>query len=269
MFQHRQSDLGGYSQIQNLLKQDNDQWIIHYDVNTDDQLTAAFLVHRSSIELLRSNPFFLWMDCTYKTNRYQFPLLDIIGESSVGKSFYIGLAFIANEREPAYRQVLRWLKGLLDQQQIPYPKTIMTDKEKALRNAVSEVFPETKTLICYWHVIKNIQGRLRPRINKVVAAEQPARSRTSQDHRDAVNTQWDTIKTQLDQVFLAHTKEDHELRWQDFRDLYDTHYGDILRYIYDEWINQVPEAFLRFHTKGYFHLNQLSTSRVEGKPNYP
>ncbi|KAJ5120389.1 uncharacterized protein N7515_009777 [Penicillium bovifimosum] len=76
------------------------------------------------------------MDCTYKTNRYHFPLLDIIGESSVGKSFYVGLAFIANEREPAYTQVLRWLQGLLDQQQIPYPKTIMTDKEKALRNEV-------------------------------------------------------------------------------------------------------------------------------------
>ena len=205
------------------------------------------------------------MDCTYKTNRYHFPLLDIIGESSVGKSFYIGLAFIANEREPAYKQVLRWLKGLLNQQQIPYPKTIMTDKEKALRNAVSEVFPETKTLICYWHVIKNIQGRLRPRINKVIAAEQPARSRTSQDHRDTVNQQWDTMKIQLDHIFLAHTKEDHELRWQGFRDLYEPDYGDILRYIHNEWIIQVPEAFLRFHTKAYFHLNQLSTSRVEGR----
>jgi hypothetical protein len=72
-------------------------------MDTDDQLTAAFLVHRSLIELLRSNPFFLWMDCTYKTNRYHFLLLDIIGESSVGKSFYIGLVFIANKREPAYR----------------------------------------------------------------------------------------------------------------------------------------------------------------------
>jgi hypothetical protein len=36
MFEHRQSDLGGYSQIQNLLRQDNDQWIIHYDVDIDD-----------------------------------------------------------------------------------------------------------------------------------------------------------------------------------------------------------------------------------------
>jgi hypothetical protein len=47
------------------------------------------------------------MDYTYKTNRYHFPLLNIIGESSVGKSFYIRLAFIANKREPAYRQMLR------------------------------------------------------------------------------------------------------------------------------------------------------------------
>jgi hypothetical protein len=145
MSNYRQSDLGGLSQIQSLLQ--DDQWIVHYNVNTENQLTAAFLVHRSSIELLRSNPFFLWMDCTYKTNRYHFPLLDIIGKSSVGKSFYIGLAFIANEKEAAYKQVLQWLKGLLNQQQIPYPKTIMTDKEKALRNAVSEVYPYFFTLV--------------------------------------------------------------------------------------------------------------------------
>jgi len=89
------------------------------------------------------------MDYTYKTNRYHFPLLDIIGESSVGKSFYIGLTFIANEKELAYKQVLRWLRGLLNQQQIPYPKTIITDKEKALRNAVSKVYPYLFTLNLY------------------------------------------------------------------------------------------------------------------------
>jgi hypothetical protein len=81
------------------------------------------------------------MDYIYKTNRYHFPLLDIIGESSVGKSFYIGLAFIANKREAAYVQVLRWLKRRLNELDIPYPLTIMTDKEKVLRNAINKVFP--------------------------------------------------------------------------------------------------------------------------------
>jgi hypothetical protein len=28
------------------------------------------------------------------------------------------------------------------------------------------------------------------------------------------------MKIQLDQIFLAYTKEDYKLRWQDFRDLY-------------------------------------------------
>jgi hypothetical protein len=76
------------------------------------------------------------------------------------------------------------------------------------------------------------------------------------------------MKIQLDQIFLALTKEDHKLRWQDFRDLYNTQYRDILRYIYYKWINQTPEAFLRFYTNAYFHLNELSISRVEGKPIY-
>jgi uncharacterized protein YjaG (DUF416 family) len=40
------------------------------------------------------------------------------------------------------------------------------------------------------------------------------------------------MKIQLDQIFLARIKEDHKLQWQDFRDLYDAEYRDILRYIY-------------------------------------
>jgi hypothetical protein len=136
MFEHRQAALGGYSLIHRFKTfYSKIMMIIHHDdVDTDDQLTAAFLVHRSSIKLLRNHPLFLWNECTYKTNRYYFPLLDIIGESSDGKSSFIGLAFIANESEPAYRQVLQWPKGLLNQQQISYPKTIMTDRESLTKS---------------------------------------------------------------------------------------------------------------------------------------
>ncbi|KAJ5131040.1 uncharacterized protein N7515_007079 [Penicillium bovifimosum] len=118
----------------------------------------------------------------------------------------------------------------------------MTDNEKPLRNAIRYVFPGTNTLICYWHIIKNIQARFRPRINVAVAAEQPARSwsssilmvsqrrlSSSQSHKYELNRRWETIKMELDQIFFAHSQEEHDLRWREFRDEYETPYGEVLR----------------------------------------
>ena len=37
------------------------------------------------------------------------------------------------------------------------PEAISTDCDQALRNAISKVFPYSKTLLCLWHANKNIQ----------------------------------------------------------------------------------------------------------------
>jgi histone-lysine N-methyltransferase SETD2 len=60
-------------------------------------------MHRTGLAQLRQSPSVLWMDCTYQTNRFNMPLLDIIGVNSVGRSFCVGFAFLPSEREDAYR----------------------------------------------------------------------------------------------------------------------------------------------------------------------
>ena len=37
------------------------------------------------------------------------------------------------------------------------PGSISTDCDQALRNAISDVFPKSATLLCLWHANKNIQ----------------------------------------------------------------------------------------------------------------
>jgi len=39
------------------------------------------------------------MDMTYKTNKYQFPLLEIVGVTCTGLSFFAGFAFLSSEKE--------------------------------------------------------------------------------------------------------------------------------------------------------------------------
>ncbi|CAN6718572.1 unnamed protein product [Malus baccata var. baccata] len=105
---------------------------IEYD--HESHLTHLIFAHPLTIELTKSYPYVFVMDCTYKTNKYKMPLLDIIGVSSFNTSFYS--CFILGVDN--------------------HPMVIITDRELALMNAIRIVFPSTSNLLCVWHIEKNI-----------------------------------------------------------------------------------------------------------------
>ena len=49
------------------------------------------------------------------------------------------------------------------------PGAISTDCDQALRNAISTVFPDTLSLLCLWHVNKNIQQYCKPKFSTTEA----------------------------------------------------------------------------------------------------
>jgi hypothetical protein len=51
---------------------------------------------------LQAYPDLLFLDCTYKTNKYGMPLLDIIGVDACQRSFCIAFAFLSGEAEEDY-----------------------------------------------------------------------------------------------------------------------------------------------------------------------
>lgn len=89
------------------------------------------------------------MDATYKTNRYRMPLLDIAGVSATNRTYYVGFSFIKNEEETSYNFILSNLRSVLEQAGIALPRTILTDKERALINAIHTVFPSTDHMLAY------------------------------------------------------------------------------------------------------------------------
>jgi hypothetical protein len=68
----------------------------------DNRLNALFFAHPESIHYLQDHPDLLLVDCTYKTNRYGMPLLDMIGVDACNKSFCIAFAFLPGEQEEDY-----------------------------------------------------------------------------------------------------------------------------------------------------------------------
>lgn len=173
--------LNGRTPIQALLMElpSNGDWMFRTELDEAGHPLVLFAMHKTSLEMLKRYPWVLSMDCTYKTNRYNMSLLDIIGFTCTGTSTYLGWAFVNDEREETYGVALRFLGEIYDhireyaaEADNPpplRPTTILTDKETGLINAIHTIWPETDTIICIWHVNMNLMKKARPLICQDIA----------------------------------------------------------------------------------------------------
>ena len=92
------------------------------------------------------------VDDTYKTNQFMLPLVHFVGVNCFNKSFSVCFMFISEEDEHQYHCAMQSSKDCFGIN----PREFLTDKEEALQNAISVVFPEATNLLCIWHINKNI-----------------------------------------------------------------------------------------------------------------
>jgi hypothetical protein len=59
-------------------------------------------MHPTAIDLWKKNPDVLLLDCTYKTNRFNMPLLNICGITGNNKTPQFTLCFLSSELEEDY-----------------------------------------------------------------------------------------------------------------------------------------------------------------------
>lgn len=86
----RRQNLGGCTATESLLK-GIQGWDIPWKEVTDDthRVEHVFCASKDGFSLLARYPTLVWIDATYKTNRYNMPLVDIVGKTATGNTFYI------------------------------------------------------------------------------------------------------------------------------------------------------------------------------------
>ncbi|KAI9035360.1 transposase [Aspergillus affinis] len=248
----------------------DDSWLFNHAVDADNHLIGLFCIHRSCLKLLRDHSYVLIMDCTYKTNNYKMPMLDINGVTSIGTTYFVGFVFMYNEKEPSYNFALTNLKAVYEHLKLSLPRTILTDKERALINACQKVFPSADHMICLWHVMNNIHTKARPLLHKELIQSLPtAPDPKDKDTNEQLNKDTeDRLKKMLPKfmtVIQAPTHSDAMTCWQAFKDKYDNEiFQPLLAYIEKEWLNEdTKPQILECFTNNFFHLDMRSTSRGE------
>ena len=117
----------------------------HKSDGSIDCITDLFWVYPMSIDLLKVFTNVLIIECTYKTNRYMYPLFEIVGVTSTELTFPVGFAFMNHEYKDNYTWAMERLKNLMG------PNTflglVVIDRELALTNAIHKIFSTTTTLL--------------------------------------------------------------------------------------------------------------------------
>jgi hypothetical protein len=253
----KRSLANGQSSIHALAEELVDQGFgSHFCLDQDSRVTAVFFTNPESLTYTKSYPEVMMLDCTYKTNKYRMPLLDIVGIDACGKSFCIAFAFMSGEEEADYLWVLSRLREVYEAHGIALPSVILTDRCLACMNAIANAaaFPEPTRLLCIWHINQAVLAHCQPRFTKGI------------DDPEG-HSKWLDFQKSFNYIVASETPAVYEERLAKFKVTYTPSHRDEVGYIMTTWLNPYKEKFVKAWVRNIPHFGQTTTSPAEGIHN--
>ncbi|RKK50684.1 hypothetical protein BFJ69_g18025, partial [Fusarium oxysporum] len=252
----RRSSRFGQNTMHALINQlDQEGFWNRMQVDSEGRVTAVLFAHPESLTYLQAYPDLLLLDCTYKTNRYGMPLLDIIGVDACQRSFCIAFAFLSGEEEQDYQWVLERLKSLYEVCNTSFPSVIITDCALACINAVAICFPSAVLLLCLWHANKAVLAYCRPAF---------IQHRTDPKTIEAELLSWQEFYNQWHLIIQSADQVTFDQRVQQLEQRYLPAYANEIGYLHATWLNPHKEKLVKAWVDQHLHFGTVVTSRVEG-----
>ncbi|XP_068656492.1 uncharacterized protein [Aristolochia californica] len=236
----RRDYLSGRTPIQALiddLAQGGFQYNLKYD--GEGHLTHLFFAHPHSITLSKVFSHVFIMNGTYKTNKYEMPLLDIVGLTSLNTCFNSCFAFIRNDGVEDFVWVLKMLDFMLGGN--IKPKVVVFDGELSLMTALQLAFPTTAVLLCTRLVEKNILLNCKSHF-------------TGEDNWDGFVNAWTTLINSPTELAYYRAWEAFQV---DFKEKVVA-----LNYIANTWL-PLKEYFVKAWTDKHSHFQNRVSSRAD------
>ncbi|CAN1153217.1 Protein FAR1-RELATED SEQUENCE 5 [Linum perenne] len=129
------------------------KFVMKYTKDDEGRLENIFWTDSMSITDYTSFGEVLAFDTTYKKNAYNMPLVVFSGVNHHFSTCIFGSALLKNETETNYVWVLETLCEAMGGKK---PHSVITDGDKAMKNAIIKVFPDATRRLCLWHINKNV-----------------------------------------------------------------------------------------------------------------
>jgi hypothetical protein len=112
------------------------------------RLERLFFAHPQAVEIYKQHPNVLLMDCTYKTNRFRMPLLNICSVTGNRMTVQVAFCFLSGEKKESYEWAMEAFEELRTGHMIGPPSIVVTDRELALMGTFDVWFPVSAHILC-------------------------------------------------------------------------------------------------------------------------
>lgn len=118
-------------------------------------------------------PDVIVLDCTYKTNVHNMPLLNIVIVTSMNTVLPLAQCWLAGEKEEDFTWALATLQIFMDAHTIRRPRVFVSDRDLACLHAIDAVFPGTPRMVCRWHLERAVEAKTRQVLGQVPVEKPP------------------------------------------------------------------------------------------------
>ncbi|KAL2499469.1 Protein FAR1-RELATED SEQUENCE 5 [Abeliophyllum distichum] len=133
------------------------------DLDEESRLKNIFWADNRCRQAYKEFGDVVTFDTTYPTNKYDMPFAPFVGVNHHGQSTLLGCGLVSNEDTETFVWLFQtWLECMHNKA----PNGIITDQDRAMKNAIRIVFPHSKHRWCLWHILKKLPEKFGNHIHK-------------------------------------------------------------------------------------------------------
>ncbi|XP_023763920.2 protein FAR1-RELATED SEQUENCE 5-like [Lactuca sativa] len=173
---------------------DSDQYFV-VDLSDDGYPRNIFWADGRSRDAYTKFRDVVVFDVTYMTNKFKMPFAPFTGVNHHGQSILFGGALLENEKEESFEWLFEhFLKCMFNK----YPKAVITDQDKAMRNAIKKVFPKTRHRFCSWHIMKHETEHLRSYVSHYSDFQETHKQWVNSDTIEQFEATWEVMRSKYE-----------------------------------------------------------------------
>ncbi|XP_017248532.1 protein FAR1-RELATED SEQUENCE 2 isoform X1 [Daucus carota subsp. sativus] len=143
---------------------ENPNFLYAIDLDQEKRMRNVFWVDAKGRNDYKNFSDVVFFDMNYVRQKYKIPFAPIFGVNHHFQFILFGCALIGDETTSSFLWLMRtWLRAMNGQA----PAVVITDEDEALKEATSEVFPETHHCFCLWHILRKIPENLGQTVSNV------------------------------------------------------------------------------------------------------
>ena len=152
-------------------------------------------------------------------------------------TFNVAFAYISRETEEHYTWALSRLRTFLDQ---CTPSVFVTDRELALVSSIGKIYPESRHLLCKWHINRNVMRECKKKFE--------------------TKEMWNMFLTNWNIVVGSTSESEYLVNLNQFDSKF-SKYLDELRYVKSSWLDNYKERFVAAWADTCMHFGTTTSNR--------